>query len=120
MLVAVGLFETAVPASSPLAGQLLLNGGRFLLPFKSAAPHVFLLGFAVPAEASLWRASAAEEVHVFSREIRAPQCGSLAIVEPRWRRVTEADPPIVAALPALFAGSGQLQSGRSGHRVPPL
>jgi AraC-like DNA-binding protein len=113
MVVATGLFKTAVPAGLPIAGQILLNGGRFVLPCPSEAPVLHLLGFAVPAEASLWRVSASQEIHVFSKEIHGLRRRPVTVVEPRWRRLTQADPPVVAALPALLDRVAKLQSERS-------
>lgn len=99
MLVALGLFHNAIPVSRPLAGAVFLGCGRFLLPAPASGP-LHLLGFAIPEDHSLWLASASDEIHVFSQEltIAGPE---ILLCEPKWRRLTLYDPPIVFALPVL-------------------
>ncbi len=101
MVVAIGLFTSATPAGKPLGGQLLLGGGRFMLPPVRAMRPLYLLGFAIPLQASLWHIPNTEDVFIFSHKIKYIQ-SEICECEPHWRRPTIFDPPIVFALPTLL------------------
>jgi AraC-like DNA-binding protein len=115
MLVALGLFSKGVPAGPPLSGQVLINGGRFSLGDKTSHGWRYLLGFAIPWDASLWSPPEAR-TFVLSRALR--RCAGDPIVTPhlKWRRLTETDPPILLALPALFVRSDGIRDKQKVER----
>lgn len=112
MLVALGLFERAVPAGPPIAGQLIPGGGRFVLPDETRPGSRHLLGFAAPPGASLWLPQSAE-IRVFGRELARSGDETLLVCDIRWRRPGPTDPPLVLALPAMLAAVDSANPGEA-------